>query len=289
MAELTVKAYAKLNLTLDILRRRNDGYHDMRMVMQSISLHDIVTLRQNDSGRLSLSCDMHYLPSDRGNLAYRAAEAFFETAGIMDRGLSIAIEKHIPVCAGLAGGSADAAAVLCALRQLYRPEMSIEALCAIGACIGSDIPYCVFGGTALAEGRGEVLTRLPPMPECYVVVCKPPFPVSTPEMFGRVQTKKLRRHPDTAGMIRSLEEGELDGILHRIYNVFEEVLPVKYSEVFTIKSRLLDLGALCACMTGAGPAVFALYTEREAAEHAAAVLREEYAQTYFSAIVNVMV
>ncbi len=287
MAEITVKAYAKLNLTLDILRKRDDGYHDMRMVMQSISLHDVVTLRQNGSGKLSLSCNMHYLPSDRGNLAYRAAEAFFEAVAIAGQGVEIVIDKRIPACAGLAGGSADAAAVLCALRQLYRPEMDTEALCAIGARVGSDVPYCIFGGTALAEGRGEVLTRLPSMPECYVVVCKPPFPVSTPEMFGRVQTKRLRRHPDTQGMLRGLEQGELDSIVHRVYNVFEDVLPQKYSEVFTIKNRLLDQGALCACMTGAGPAVFALYAGQDAAEHAAAVLRKDYAQTFLSSIVNV--
>lgn len=287
MAEITVNAYAKLNLTLDILRRREDGYHDLRMVMQSISLHDTVHVRQNASGRITLDSGAYYLPCDRNNLAYRAAEAFFDAMGIAQRGLHIAIEKRIPVCAGMAGGSADAAAVLHVLRSLYCPDMSIEELCKIGERVGSDVPYCVFGGTALAEGRGEVLTRLPPMPECYVVICKPPFPVPTPELFSCVQAKKLSHHPDTAGMIRSLETVDFTGILHRVYNVFEEALPKKYSEVFSVKSRLLDLGALCACMTGSGPTVFALYTDRSAAEAAVHALRGDYEQTYLASIVNV--
>lgn len=287
MAEITVNAYAKLNLTLDILRRRDDGYHDLRMVMQSISLHDKVFLQQNDSGRITLESGAYYLPCDRNNLAYRAAEAFFDAVDTVPRGVHIAIEKHIPVCAGMAGGSADAAAVLRGLRSLYVPEMPVETLCKIGERVGSDVPYCVFGGTALAEGRGEVLTRLPPMPECYVVICKPAFPVPTPELFSCVQTKKLSRHPDTKGMIQSLERVDFGGVLRRVYNVFEEALPKKYSEVFAIKDRLLDLNALCACMTGSGPAVFALYVDREKAERAVETLRRDYEQTFLASVVNV--
>ncbi len=286
MAEIRVKAYAKLNLTLDILRRRSDGYHDLRMVMQSISLHDIVYIRETGNGDIEVSNSVAYLPCDRSNLAYHAAEVFFDATGIENPGIRIEIDKVIPVCAGMAGGSSDAAAVLRGLRELYAPDISIACLCRIGEQVGSDVPYCVFGGTALAEGRGEILTRLPAIPDCWVVLCKPPFPVSTPELFSCVQTKRLICHPDTKGMIQSLEKKDLPGILHRIYNVFEEVLPDKYDEVYSIKSRLMDLGALSACMTGSGPTVFGIFTERKAAETAMEVLKKEYDQTYFASMIH---
>ncbi len=286
MAEITVKAYAILNLTLDILRRRADGYHDMCMVMQSISLHDTVRIRETGNRRIELRSSVPYLPCDSSNLAYRAALAFFDVTGLRNPGLQISIDKVIPICAGLAGGSADAAAVLRGLRELYTPDMSVARLCVIGERVGSDVPFCVFGGTALAEGRGEILTRLPPMVACWVVVCKPAFPVSTPELFGAVRTQRLRCHPDTRGMLRSLEEQNLEGIVRRVYNVFEEVLSGKHAEVFQIKSRLLDLGALSACMTGSGPTVFGLFTDRARAEEAVAALGEDYAQTYLATMVN---
>lgn len=286
MAETTVLAYAKLNLTLDILGRRPDGYHELRMVMQSISLHDTVHLMQTQNGCIELHSGAPYLPCGPGNLAWRAAESFFEETGLSNPGLCIDIKKKIPVCAGMAGGSSDAAAVLRGLRRLYAPEMPVAALCRIGEKVGSDVPYCVFGGTALAEGRGEVLTRLAPMPACWAVVCKPPFPVSTPELFGRVREKKLTCHPDTKGVIQSLQQGDLPGVFHRIYNVFESILPEKYGEVFTIKNRLLDLGAASACMTGSGPTVFGLFTERDKAEQAVSLLQEDYGQTYLATMVG---
>ena len=286
MSELTVNAYAKLNLTLDILRRREDGYHDLCMVMQSISLHDTITLRRTDTGRIVLISGADFLPGGHDNLAFRAAEAFFASTGIVNPGLRITLEKHIPVCAGMAGGSSDAAAVLRGLRQMYAPEMTIESLCRIGEAVGSDVPYCVFGGTALAEGRGEILTRLSPMPDCWAVICKPPFGLSTPELFSCVQVRKLSRHPDTRGMIRSLKNGDLNGVLHRIYNVFEAVLPEKYSEVFSIKNKLLDLGADSAAMTGSGPTVFGLFTDGERAAAACRVLGQQYEQTYLASMVN---
>lgn len=286
MTEITVKAYAKLNLTLDILRRREDGYHDLRMVMQSISLHDTVHICETGNHRIELRCSVPYLPCDSGNLAYRAAVAFFDAADIRNPGIRISLEKVIPICAGMAGGSADAAAVLRGLRSLYAPDMSIARLCRIGERVGSDVPFCVFGGTALAEGRGEILTRLPSMPPCWAVVCKPAFPVSTPELFACVRTQRLRRHPDTRGMLQSLETRDLPGILRRVYNVFEEVLTEKHDEVFYIKDRLLDLGALSACMTGSGPTVFGLFTDLEKAEQAVHALSEEYEQTYLASMVN---
>lgn len=286
MSELVINAYAKLNLTLDILRRREDGYHDLCMVMQSISLHDTVALSQTDTGEMELKSGADFLPEERNNLAYRAAEAFFASTGIANPGLRIVLEKNIPVCAGMAGGSSDAAAVLRGLRQMYAPDMSVAELCRIGEKVGSDVPYCVFGGTALAEGRGEILTRLAPMPACWAVICKPPFGLSTPELFGCVQVKKLARHPDTQGVIRSLEHGDLNGVLRRIYNVFEAVLPEKYSEVFSIKNKMLDLGADSAAMTGSGPTVFGLFTDETRAEHACRTLGRQYEQTYLASMVN---
>ena len=222
MRSVTVLAPAKLNLTLDVTGTRPDGYHTLDMIMQAVSLRERVTLRR--SRGLSLSLPGSRVPANEHNTAYKAALAFFHGTGLL-AGAAITVEKHVPVRAGMAGGSADAAAVLRGLRRLYAPQLSVEELCRIGGRVGSDVPYCVFGGTALAEGRGEVLTRLAPIPECWAVLCKPDFPISTPELFGCVDAKKLTGHPDTRGMCESLERGDLNGVLRRVYNVFEAVLP----------------------------------------------------------------
>ena len=271
----TEPAYAKLNLTLDILGKRPDGYHDLRMVMQSIDLADQVTLSPREEPGIGVTADLPYLPRDGGNIAAKAAAAFFAQSGVPPVGLTIAIRKMIPVCAGMAGGSSDGAAVLRVLRDLYAPEMPMEQLEEIGALIGSDVPYCVRGGTALAEGRGEHLTALPPLPPCSLVVCKPACSISTPELFSLVRLKKLRCHPDTAGMLRALER-----IARRIYNVFEDVLPRRYAEVFSIKSELLGMGAMAASMTGSGPTVFGVFRDRESAARAAESLSGQYAAVH---------
>lgn len=277
----TENAYAKLNLTLDILGKRADGYHDMRMVMHSIDLADTVTLTEQDTGGLILSSNASYLPCDDSNIAAKAVRRFFEETGLTQPGMSLHLEKRIPVCAGMAGGSSDGAAVLRLLRKIHAPEMSGEQLENIGALVGSDVPYCVRGGTALAEGRGELLSDLPPLPDCCFVICKPSFPISTPELFAQVRTKKLRCHPDTDGMIRALRQQDLDGVAHRVYNVFEDVLPRRYAQVFEIKSKLLDLGAMTSSMTGSGPTVFGMFRDENTARDAAAQLKKEFAQTYF--------
>ena len=274
------RAYGKINLTLDILRRREDGFHDLRMVMQSVDLFDEITLNKREGEGIELSCDVGYVPSDGSNIAARAAEAFFRELGIRGEGLSIAIRKTIPVSAGMAGGSSDGAAVLRALGRMYRPDLPAERLEAIAAQVGSDVPYCVRGGTALAEGRGEILTDLPPLPPCWFVLCKPGFPISTPELFSRVRVKQLQFHPDTAGMLHSLETGDLEGICRRIYNVFEELLPRKYSRVLELKAALLDQGALAAAMTGTGPTVFGVFAGEEAARRAADVIGRVCGRVY---------
>ena len=278
----TEQAYAKLNLTLDILGKRPDGYHDLRMVMQSIDLQDTVSLSLRREPGMQVSADLSFLPQDESNLAAKAARRFFDETGLPCPGLAIDIRKRIPVCAGMAGGSSDGAAVLRLLRRIFSKDLAEERLEEIGALVGSDVPYCVRGGTALAEGRGEVLTDLPPLPPCYFVVCKPPCAVSTPELFGLVRTKRLRCHPDTAGMLQALEQRDLQAVAHRLYNVFEDVLPRRYAQVFEIKSELLELGAMASSMTGSGPTVFGLFRDRERALQAAEALRRQYSATFFA-------
>lgn len=273
-------AYAKLNLTLDILGKRSDGFHDLNMVMQSIDLTDTVSVTTKDFPGLALSCSVPYLPCDESNIAAKAVRRFFEAQGTEAPGLAIHIDKRIPTCAGMAGGSSDGAAVLRVLRKLYARDMPQDKLETIGALVGSDVPYCVRGGTALAQGRGEILNDLPSLPDCFFVICKPPFPISTPELFAQVRVKKLRCHPDTAGMLKALEAGDLEAIAHRVYNVFEDVLPRKYAQIFEIKRRLLDLGAMTACMTGSGPTVFGLFSDEDRAKNATQELKKEFTATF---------
>ena len=204
MRSVTMPAHAKLNLTLDILRKRPDGYHDLRMVMQSIALHDVVTVRtETGSGEITVHTDREDLPGGPDNIAWKAARAFYDAVGQESSGTEIVLEKHIPMQAGMAGGSADGAAVLLALQSLYAPEMPREALEQVGLQVGSDVPFCVRGGTALAEGRGEVLTDLPPLPDCWIAVCKPDFGLSTPALFRRVRVDALQGRPDHDAMKRA--------------------------------------------------------------------------------------
>jgi 4-diphosphocytidyl-2-C-methyl-D-erythritol kinase len=272
---MQVRARAKLNLSLDILRKRPDGYHDLEMVMQSIDLADALTITPAQ-GAGAMSTTLPFLPSDGQNLAQKAAAAFREATGTGPE-VDIHIDKRIPVCAGMAGGSSDAAAVLRAMNELAGTGLSVPELARIGEAVGSDVPYCVLGGTALAQGRGERLTPLPHLPPCLVVVCKPPFPISTPQLFGRVDVKKIARRPDTSGMMAALGSGDLLGVARRMYNVFEDVLdPRRRGEIDDIKAALIDCGALGASMTGSGPTVFGLFDDIAAAESA----RERLCQSY---------
>ena len=283
---MNATAYAKLNLTLDILRRREDGYHDLQMVMQTISLTDTLTITPAQ-GEGKMTSNLSFLPTDGTNLAQKAAAAFRRATGLGGE-VDISIDKHIPVCAGMAGGSADAAAVLRAMNQLTAAGLSPLALAQIGQSVGSDVPYCVLGGTALAEGRGERLTPLPALPPCHIVVCKPSFPVSTPQLFSRVDVRKILRRPDTQGMLEALEQGDLSGIARRMYNVFEDVLePWKRAEVHAIQNALLDAGALGAIMTGSGPTVFGLFEALPQAQQAARRLGEQYQDVFLAQPVSI--
>ncbi len=281
MAATEVFAYAKLNLSLDVLNKRPDGYHEMKMVMQTVSLRDRLTVETGTGRPLEMRSNLGFLPADEHNLAAAAALALCRETGTDPGGLSIRLDKSIPVCAGMAGGSADAAAVLRGLNELLGLGLSQTRLEEIGALVGSDVPYCVGGGTALAEGRGEVLTPLPPLPRCHVVLCKPAFSVSTPELFRALDGCRIRRRPDTAGLTEALAAEDLPGVARRMYNVFEHVLPQRrYQEICAIKNSLIQHGALGASMSGTGPTVFGLFDRQQAAEDAWSALRAQYQETF---------
>ena len=277
---INIPAYAKLNLTLDILGKRPDGYHEMKMVMQTISLHDDVTVALTDGKGITCRVDGAALPCDERNLAVKAARAFCEA---MDYGggIDIALIKRIPSEAGMAGGSADAAAVLRALRDLVSPALTDERLEQIGAAVGSDVPFCIRGGTQLAEGRGEKLTVLKPAPRFFVAVCKPDFPISTPALFARVDGVTITDRPDTDAMLAAIEHGDTDTLCANVRNVFEQVLPETQRErIEEIKRTLAENGALCAAMTGSGSAVFGLFREEDACRSACSALQSERVMTF---------
>lgn len=283
MKELTIPAYAKINLTLDVLGKRPDGYHDLSMVMQSVSLADQVIIRETGEEGFTLKTDLGFLPGADKNIAGVAARAFARHTGVDLSGLEIELQKHIPVCAGTAGGSSDGAAVLRGLNRWFSCGLSLRHLAEIGEEVGSDVPYCVLGCTALAEGRGEKLTCLPALPDCHIVLCKPGFSVSTPELFRRIDELKLRFHPDTTGVLAALEEGDLAGVSRRMFNVFEEALPAQRRAVVEeIKSTLLSRGALGACMSGTGPTVFGIFDNAESARSVADELKQSYAETFLT-------
>ena len=287
MPKETVLARAKLNLTLDVLGKRPDGYHDLKMVMQSVALADTLTVETGTGEGLEVRTDLSFLPNNEKNLAAAAALAFQTITGRDLGGVAIAIEKRIPVCAGMGGGSSDAAAVLRSLERMLGTGQDLAALAGIGERVGSDVPYCVLGGTALAEGRGEVLTPLSALPHCHVVICKPAFSISTPELFRAVDGVRLRCRPDTDGVLAALEAGDLGGVARRMYNVFEDVLPSRQrTEVAAIRSALVQHGALGANMSGTGPTVFGLFDDADRARSAWEELRQTYRDVFLTETVE---
>lgn len=272
------RAYAKLNISLDVLKKRPDGFHDMRMIMATAGLWDDISI-ETGLGKSSIQCNLKYLPRDSRNIALKAAELFYTKTGIENPGVSITIEKRIPVCAGLGGGSADAAAVLAAMNGLYKEPLETPALMELAGELGSDVPYCLLGGVALAEGRGERLTPLPPLPDCAIVICKPHSSNSTGAFFSRLDGCRITCHPDTAGLIAAIEAGELLSIARRMYNVFEDVLE-KSSPCLEIKNILIDKGAAGAVMSGTGTAVFGIFTDPDMAKSAFRHLKDTYEETF---------
>ena len=276
MLSLTEQAFAKLNISLDVVGRRDDGYHDLVMVMQTISLCDEITLTLKETPGIEASCNFHYIPTDERNLAVKAAGCFLHAAGMTDQGVTVRVKKNIPVGTGMAGGSADAAAVLRGMNRLFGMPFGRQDLETMAQEIGSDVAFCVAGGTALAKGRGEILQDLVPFPACTILVCKPDFSISTPELFRKLDQAPVRIRPDTEGLLAALERQDLRGICMRMYNVFEDVDDRRMRTVKEIKSTMLDHGALGTVMTGTGSAVFGVYTEETGAQNALDALKKEY-------------
>ena len=274
MVQIKEKAYGKLNLSLDVTEKRPDGYHEMVMLMQTVSLCDELTLHLEGTG-VTAHSNLRYVPNDERNLAVRAAKRYLAAVGENRQGVHIEMKKNIPVGAGMGGGSADAAAVLRALDRHYGARLGRERLLALAAEIGSDVAFCLVGGTMLATGRGEELRPLPPLPACRFVIVKPSFAVSTPELFHKLDSTPLRIHPDTPGLLRALDEGRLSELCRRMYNVFEDVDDRRLRVVQEIKGRLLDGGALGAMMTGTGSAVFGIFDDDAAAETCCAALKRD--------------
>ena len=280
MSAIEVKAYAKLNLSLDVLGKLPGGYHEVRTVMQTASLCDDIRIELNESGAISVRTNFGFLPRDERNIAAKAARAFFDAAAMPGRGAELTLKKRIPVGAGLGGGSADAAAVLRGLNELTGAGFSAAQLEALGGTLGSDVPFCVRGGTALGEGVGEKLRPAPQIPACSFVICKPRFSIRTPELFQKIDSRRSRIHPDTDGLLDSMRAGDAAGMARRMYNVFEDVLPRRCSEIGDIKHALLDAGALGAVMSGTGSAVFGVFPDRACAAAAAETLRKSYRECF---------
>ena len=269
MSDKTIRreAFAKINLGLDVVRRLPNGYHEVRMIMQTVGICDVLTFRKAVSG-IQLVVDNEELPTDGNNLICKAAKLLLESAGI-EGGVSITLEKHIPIAAGMAGGSTDAAAALLGINELYEIGYDVDKLKELGVKIGADVPYCIQGGTALAEGIGEVLSELPTPPACHLVIAKPDINVSTKFVYENLRANELESHPDIDGMIEGLEKGDLKAITDRLANVLETVTVPAYPIIDEIKQSMLDAGAEGALMSGSGPTVFGIFTELEKAKQAA--------------------
>ena len=275
-------AFAKINLTLDVLGKRPDGYHDIQSVMQTISIRDDVEVEVGTAKPWTLSCDKEDVPQDSSNLAWKAAEMFCRAAKRDPEGVAIRITKRIPTQAGLGGGSADAAAVLRALNRHYDYPFSVYALAELGAEVGSDVPFCTLGGTVLCQGRGERLRKLPDLPETLFVVCKPDFPVSTPELYRRLDETAIARRPDHTAMEAAIVQGDVGAIAGQLCNVFEPVVTEKHLELKDIKSLMNSYGALGFAMSGSGPSVYAIAPSFEYAAVICTMLKDNYPQVFIA-------
>ena len=274
MDRIELKALAKINLGLDVLRRREDGYHEVRMIMQTIGLCDELEIRKTKQPGIQVETNLYYLPTNENNLVYKAAQLLKDEFGLRD-GIGIRLRKRIPVAAGMAGGSSDAAAVLWGMNQMYKLGLSRQELMDRGVKLGADVPYCVLRGTALAEGIGEKLSVLPPMPKCYILIAKPGISVSTKFVYENLHANDLRpeQHPDVDAMIRAMEKKDLGLLASRMGNVLETVTVPAYPVIDEIKRFMVEHGALGAMMSGSGPTVFGIYDTRGKARQAYRELR----------------
>lgn len=282
MTTLYEGAFAKLNLTLDVLGKRPDGYHDLRSVMQTVSVRDDIEIDVGTGKPWALRCSEDGIPTDATNLAWKAAKVYLDAIGKDPDGLEIRITKRIPSGAGMGGGSADAAAVLRALNRHYGEPLSILALAELGAQVGSDVPFCTVCGTAMVEGRGEKLRKLPDIPDCFFVICKPDFSISTPELYRKLDEREIAKHPDNQAMESALIAGDLGKICENIYNVFDPVVTEEHLELNYIKSIFNSYGSAAQQMTGSGSAVFAIVESFEYAAVICNMLKDNYAQVYIA-------
>lgn len=281
MRQTTQKAYAKINLGLDVLRRREDGYHEVKMVMQTVDICDDLIFETTAQPGIRIRTDHEELPVDGSNLIYKAADLLMREKGITE-GVKITLTKRIPIAAGMAGGSSDAAAAMRGLNRLFAMGYTTEELQRLGVKLGADIPYCIVGGTMLSEGIGEILSPLPTPPACYLVVAKPDINVSTKFVYENLHTDSLTAHPDIDGMIEAIKEGNLQGMADRLGNVLEIVTVKEYPVIEEIKELMRRKGAENALMSGSGPTVFGIYTDQEQAKRAALEIeRKEMAKQVF--------
>ncbi len=285
--KVVLKAYGKVNLGLDVARRRDDGYHEVRMIMQTVGLFDRLELKKTSGDSVTLSANLRFLPVNEQNLVCQAIAAVKKKYSIKS-GVEAYLEKRIPIAAGMAGGSSDCAAALRGMNRLFELGLKEEELCEIGAGLGADVPYCVIGGTALAEGIGEKLTKLPPVPDCHILIAKPGVSVSTKTVYENLDVPGLLSHPDITGMISAIENQDLKGITGRMENVLETVTIPRYPVIHEIKEFLLKQGAESALMSGSGPTVFGIFASEEKAQRALSNLRsfEDVKQAYVVAPVN---
>ncbi len=279
MNSIKMKAYAKINLGLDVIRKREDGYHEVSMIMQSVDLYDTLTIRKSKDAAISIRTNLSYLPNDRRNLVYRTAELFRETLRLRE-GFWITLEKNIPVAAGMAGGSSDAAATLMGLNLLFQAGLSVEELQKLGVKLGADVPYCILLGTALSEGIGELLTPLKPMPDCHILLVKPDISVSTKYVYENLKLNAAVTHPDIPGMLRAIDEGSLPELTSRMDNVLQSVTIPEHPIIEEIKVRMKERGAMVSLMSGSGPTVFGIFDELSKAQAAYRYfLRTDYGKT----------
>ena len=267
------KAYAKINLGLDVIGRLPNGYHEVKMIMQTVGIYDVLTLEKIPEG-IVVTTDNGELPTDENNLIYKSAKLMMEKYHLPG-GVKIHLEKNIPIAAGMAGGSTDAAATFIGMNELFDIDASEEELRELGVKIGADVPYCIMGGTALAEGIGEVLSPLPAPKDCFLLIAKPDINVSTKYVYEHLDAEGVDKHPDIDGMMEALHQGSLDGIVNRLGNVLENVTVKKYPVIQEIKKSMLENGAEGSLMSGSGPTVFGIFTEQEKAENALKILQEK--------------
>ena len=272
MDKVVRKAYGKINLGLDVVGRLDNGYHLVKMIMQMVGIYDVLTFEKTPSG-IVITTNNGELPTDENNLIYKAAKLMMDTYSI-EGGVKIHLEKNIPIAAGMAGGSSDAAQTFHGMNLLYEIGADNEALCELGVKVGADVPYCIVGGTCLSEGIGEVLTPLPSPPQAYVLIAKPEINVSTKEVYERIDTRGVESHPDIDGMVKALEEGSLRGITDRLGNVLATVTERMHPIIIEIREAMIECGARGSLMSGSGPTVFGIFTDKADVLNAAKVIEE---------------